>query len=174
MSCQVLPPWSPGSPGLAAPSPACRAPPLPALGPALLGRRSQKAFKPLGAWKDLPAVAVFITERMLPEQEMLVDGDGRKRIQGGFLSREDENDTSYLPDFCVTAKQFIKAPSIPGHEQISRASLASDTSLRKPSSEEWKMLPFWNFASAAVGNVWLILSRFCLGGEGKPPLCGAD
>ena len=55
-----------------------------------------------------------------------------------------EDVTSYLPDFCVTVKQFIEAPGILGYEQISRASLSSDTSLHKPSSQEWKMPHFWN------------------------------
>lgn len=52
--------------------------------------------------------------------------------------------TSYLPDFFMRVKQFIKTPSIPGYERISRANLSHDINFYKPSSQEWKMLHFWN------------------------------
>lgn len=155
-----------GRPGLALPR--CWSPwssRLPGLAPARLGGRSQNGFKPLG----LERLSAFVIVEHTAWQEMLVDSDGRNGIQGGFLSREDERDvTSHLPDFCVTAKQFIKAPSILGYEPISRASLSSDTNLYEPSSRhEWKMPPFWNLC-LCHGWEWLAnyLSCSCLG-EGE-------
>lgn len=154
--CRLPLPWSLDSPRLPPPSPhpsphrlllePAGLPyptslPLPAS--AFLGGKAQETFKPLSLG-DLPVF--FLVEATLLQQEMLVDSDGRNRIQGGFFCQEKmrKNVTSYLPDFFMRVKRFMKTPSIPGYERISRAILSSDINFYRPSSQEWKTLHFWN------------------------------
>ena len=138
--------------------------PLPAS--ALLGGKAQETFKPLSLG-DLPVFSLVEATQL--QQEMLVDSDGRNRIQGGFFCQEKmrKNVTSYLPDFFMRVKRFMKTPSIPRYERISRASLSSDINFYRPSSQEWKMLHFWNrrlhcgwerladFSAASAAMSWL-------------------
>lgn len=164
MPWTLFPPWSPGK-ALACPhlaAGACRAPRLPGLASAQLGGRSQNGFKPLG----LERLSAFvIVEHTLRGRKCLwIQTVGTGSKVDFCQEKMRENVTSHLPDFCVTAKQFIKAPSVLGYEPISRASLSSDTNLYEPSSRhEWKMPPFWNLCLCR-GWEWLAnyLSCFCL------------